>query len=51
MIKPMIQIDLIQVIGEPVYLVGNSLGGYLHYILPHASYHHLVKGATINNIA
>jgi pimeloyl-ACP methyl ester carboxylesterase len=39
---------LYQVIGEPVYIVGNSLGGFVALYLA-ASSPHLVKGVTLLN--
>lgn len=41
-------ITLLQVIGEPVYIVGNSLGGFVALYLA-ASSPHLVKGVTLLN--
>lgn len=43
-----IQIDLLQVIGEPVYVVGNSLGGYVALYFASCN-PHLVKGVTLLN--
>lgn len=39
---------MLQVIGEPVYIVGNSLGGYVALYLA-ASNPQLVKGVTLLN--
>lgn len=42
------QIGFLQVIGEPVYIVGNSLGGYVALYFA-ARNPHLVKGVTLLN--
>lgn len=39
---------MVQVIKEPVYIVGNSLGGYVAIYFA-ARYPHLVKGVTLLN--
>jgi pimeloyl-ACP methyl ester carboxylesterase len=41
-------VTFFQVIGEPVYIVGNSLGGFVSLYLA-ASCPHLVKGVTLLN--
>ncbi|XP_057457488.1 pheophytinase, chloroplastic isoform X1 [Lotus japonicus] len=46
--KDQVRYFIEEVIGEPVYLVGNSLGGYVALYFA-ACYPHLVKGVTLLN--
>ncbi|CAH8325149.1 unnamed protein product, partial [Eruca vesicaria subsp. sativa] len=44
----LLSVFIVQVIGEPVYIAGNSLGGYVALYFA-ASHPHLVKGVTLLN--